>query len=99
MISATAVNVMLPAPNFGPPPPFTESPVFDSMRDLFAGNVSSAPQVILTDRLVTEHSQWASYNLGELIGLRGLWSLAPLLLAFLMFLYYSRSAAAPTRLR
>jgi hypothetical protein len=86
MISATAVDVMLPAHNSGPPPPMTTNPVFDSIRDLLSGHLSMSTQVILNYAPPDSPlSKWASYNLGELIGLTGLWSLVPLILAFLAF--------------
>lgn len=80
MFSATAVDVMLPAHNSGPPPPLTTNPVFDSIRDLLAGHVSISTQVIL--------NYAPPDNLGELIGLTGLWSVVPALLAFLSFARY-----------
>jgi len=89
MLSVTAVNVMLPAHNSGPPPPMTTNPVFDSIRDLLAGQISVSTQVILSDTPDFVHSKWASYNLGELIGLTGLWSLLPVMPAFLGFAWYA----------
>ena len=84
MISATAVEVMAPGPNGGVPPP--SSPIIDSIVQLASGEVSVSEQGMLD--YVPTHSpneEWDSYNVGELLGLRGSFSLAPLVVATLIF--------------
>jgi hypothetical protein len=89
MLSASAVLVMVPGPDQGPPPRF--SPAVVCLYQLAAGQVSISTQGILdfaptfsTDR------KWASYNLGELVGLHGVASLIPIGLAFLAFVLLAR---------
>jgi hypothetical protein len=76
MFSVTAVQLMVPAPNGGRPSP--SNPIVDSVRQLWRGQVSTSTQSML-DYVPSHTAQqvWASYNLGELIGLRGLASILP----------------------
>ena len=81
MLGASAVNVMVPAPNSGPPLP--TSAVLMNLRELANGHVSTSTQGVLDygpapPQEASAHF-WDSYNLGELIGLRNLASLVPLL--------------------
>ena len=91
MISATAVEVMVPGPNGGPPPP--SSPITDSIGQLASGEVSVSSQSML-DYLPAHspHEEWDSYNLGELLGLSGLFSLAPIAIAMLVFWFFVHRA-------
>ena len=84
MLCVTAVLVMVPAPNEGPPLP--SNPVLDSIGKLASGQVSISTQGIRD--ILPIHSpneRWDSYNVGELLGLPGLWSLAPIGLALIAF--------------
>jgi hypothetical protein len=84
MLCVTAVQVMIPGPNEGPPPP--SNPIADSFGQLAAGKVSVSVQGMLD--YVPSHSpneEWDSYNVGELLGLPGLLSLAPISLAIVVF--------------
>jgi hypothetical protein len=86
MISATAVEVMVPSPNEGPPPP--TSPVTGSIGQLASGEVSVSAQGML-DYLPARspNEEWDSYNVGELLGLTDIFSLAPMVIATLFFGY------------
>lgn len=91
MISATAVEVMVPSPNEGVPPP--SSPITDSIEQLASGEVSVSAQSMLD--YMPAHSptqQWDSYNLGELLGLSGLFSLLPMAAATLVFGFFVHRA-------
>lgn len=90
MVSASAVLVMAPAPSFGPPPPGA-NPILDSIEQLFRGQVSTSVQGMMDYvPAYSPHSDWDSYNLGELTGLHGAWSLIPAALAFLAFWWVGR---------
>lgn len=84
MICATAVQVLVPGPNGGPPPPSYS--ITDSIGQLASGEVSVSSQGML-DYLPAHspHEQWDSYNVGELLGLSGVFSLAPIVAATLVF--------------
>jgi hypothetical protein len=84
MLSVSAVTVMVPAKDDGPPPRF--NPVFACLSELAAGRVSISRQGILDFAPTSSNdSKWASYNLGELAGLHGLTSLIPVGVVFLLF--------------
>jgi hypothetical protein len=87
MVGVSAVLVMIPAPNNGPALPV--NPVFFCLRELAAGHLSISTQSIL-DYVPVPGRQWASYNLGELLGLHGLASLLPILLVLLAFALLAR---------
>jgi hypothetical protein len=79
LATATAI-LILPGPNFGPPP--DDDPVRVVIGEVMHGRVSQSRQSILEfspTRRPTEDDFWDSYNLGEVAGLRGLASLVPLL--------------------
>ena len=92
MLSVTAVQVMVPAPNGGHPP--LVSPVHWSLRELLAGHVSTSTQGIL-HYLPVNADEWASYNLGELVGLDGLASLVPIAFGFVIYAYFVISRTTP----
>jgi hypothetical protein len=76
MFSVSAVQVMVPAPNDHIDKRL--DPVSDSVRRLSQGEVSASTQSMLDYGPVKlEDGMWASYNLGELVGLRGLPSVVP----------------------
>jgi hypothetical protein len=85
MFSVSAVQLMVPAPNDRVDQRF--DPVSDSVRRLKNGEISASTQSML-DFLPThtERSEWASYNLGEVVGLEGLTSLVPVVLILLAFM-------------
>ncbi|MCX5660568.1 MAG: hypothetical protein NTW19_12715 [Planctomycetota bacterium] len=90
MLAVTAVAAQMPGPNFGPPPspdlPYA-NPVVQALQRLWEGRLSVYPFHIITpaepeafrryDRS-SPPAQWASYNLGHLLGMPRLWSLLPL---------------------
>jgi hypothetical protein len=80
MLAVAAVLLMVPAPNGGSPP--LSSPVADCIRLLAQGQVSVSVQGML-DRLPVQaaNARWDSYNLGELVGLRGPVSVLPAVFA------------------
>jgi hypothetical protein len=76
MLSIAAVELMVPSPNGGAARPL--NPVADSLRQLRAGDISLSTQGMLDYVPVRKkRSRWASYNLGELVGLTGLDSVTP----------------------
>ena len=79
MFCVAAVRTMVPAPSGGQVPAW--DPVADCIERLAAGQVSISTQGVL-DYVPTKGpmAPWASYNLGEVIGLRGLFSVVPALL-------------------
>jgi len=78
MLAVTSVGVMLPALPFGPPRhPYPHELIFPAILN---GDVSINGASVLGARFDApggELAQWASYNVGELFGLEGLWSLGP----------------------
>ena len=89
MICVSAVLVMVPGPNQGPPPYF--SPVRFCFDYLGAGMVSISTTGMLDIRPTFSNNRpWASYNLGELAGLHGVASLIPIGLALLAFVLLAR---------
>jgi len=79
VLAVTAVRVMVPAPNGGDPIPL--DPVRLSLGELAHGRVSTSSQSVLERRPHrAPENAWDSYNLGELVGLRGAWSLLPALI-------------------
>ena len=84
MTAATATLVMVPGPNDGPPPPGRD-PVLETLALAAAGDVSMSEGAVFErfpgpskDPRVDD--RWDSYNVGELLGLRGLWSVLPVAL-------------------
>jgi hypothetical protein len=84
MTAATTALVMVPGPTLGPPPAGRD-PVRETLVLALGGAVSLNEQAVFeylprasADPAVDD--QWDSYNLGELMGLGGLWSVLPLLL-------------------
>ena len=76
MFSVSAVQVMAPAPNDRVDARM--DPVSDSVRKLSRGEVSVSTQSMLDIKpMKSESAVWASYNLGEVMGLRGLASVVP----------------------
>ena len=84
MFSVSAVQLMVPAPNDKVDKRF--DPVSDSVRRLKNGEISVSTQSML-DYVPTpsERAEWASYNLGEVVGLKGLASLLPVTLILFAF--------------
>jgi hypothetical protein len=88
MLSVAAVRVIVRSPDRGTAP--NHDPVGDSLYGVISGKISTSTQGVL-DYLATENSPWASYNLGELVGLHGTASVVP---AFLVLLGLASVAAA-----
>lgn len=88
MLSVAAVRVIVRSPDRGTAP--NTDPVGDSLYGVVSGKISTSTQGVL-DYLATEQSPWASYNLGELVGLHGSASVMP---AFLVLLGLAGFAAA-----
>lgn len=84
MFSVTAVQLIVRAPNGGTAA--QSDPVGDSLYGLMVGKTSASTQGML-DYLPTSSSKsvWASYNLGELVGLRGIASVLPAALVLVAF--------------
>jgi len=104
MVAASAVRVMVPAPNSGPP--VSGSAVFEDVRELMSGQISTSTQGVLDYGAAPPEAAavhfWDSYNLGELLGLRGTASLLPLLgviggFVTVVQLRFARSAEKPDR--
>lgn len=84
MGAATSTLVMVPGPSEGPPPPGRD-PVMETLVLASRGQVSYNRQAVFErfpgpspDPAVDD--RWDSYNVGELLGLRGLWSVLPVVL-------------------
>ncbi len=107
MLIATSVLVMVPAPNQELRP---NNPVTTLVPFFFNGEVSINTQSMLERVPSTGYDEvwarmvqgtpatgeaWDSYNLGELLGLRGLWSLLPLLGLLLPLGMHLRRIGAP----
>jgi hypothetical protein len=82
MFSVSAVQLMVPAPNDRIDTRL--DPVSDSVRRLSRGEVSTSTQSMLdyvpvhsSPNDLSEPAAWASYNLGEVMGLHGLQSVVP----------------------
>jgi hypothetical protein len=76
MFSVSAVQVLVPAPNERDDKRL--DPVSDSVRRLTNGVISASTQSMLDLQPVdSERAKWASYNLGELVGLTGVASVVP----------------------
>jgi len=89
MVTVSAVLVMVPGPNEGPPPFF--SPVRFCLDYLGAGLISVWTTGMLDIRpTFSDDRKWASYNLGELVGLHGVASLIPIGLVLLGFVLLAR---------
>ncbi len=87
MLIVSAVTVMVPAPDSEPP---LVSPVLACLGQLAAGRVSISAQSILDLPATPYYSEWASYNLGEIAGLRGWASLIPIGVVILLFVLLAR---------
>jgi hypothetical protein len=79
MLVVTSVQLMVPGPNRGAPP--STNPVAQCFELVLEGRVSVSRQSVFERRPgVSGGDRWDSYNLGELAGLSGAWSLVPPLL-------------------
>jgi hypothetical protein len=87
MFAVSAVTVLIPAENQGPPPPI--SPVSACIRLLVAGRVSVSTSE-LPGLEATPADEWTSCNLGQLFGLHGLASLVPIVLVLVLFVCFAR---------
>jgi hypothetical protein len=85
MLCVTSVLLSWPMTLTGPPRDITPSPVVESIKKLGKNEVSICRQGVW-DIFPAEADStrprdfWASYNLGEVAGLRGVWSLVPVVL-------------------
>jgi len=87
MLAVTSVAVMLPAPDFGPPQhPYPYEIVGRALSDGLVSVSSVSVAGPAFDLPGSTTGPWASYNLGEVCGLNGLWSLAPALVLVLAIL-------------
>jgi hypothetical protein len=96
MVGVTAVCVMIPAENFGPP--IDINPTVRAVSILFRDHVSISRQSVLEYRPGAAlagglNDAWDSYNLGEVWGLEGWMSLMPLAVAAFGFCAVCRAAA------
>jgi len=83
VLAVSAVDSFMPAPNIWPVSDqelTANNPIQWASQSLRQGQLSINTQSML-EKFPSDDSpsDWDSYNLGELIGLRGLWSLLPLL--------------------
>ena len=88
MVGVTAVCVMIPAENFGPP--IDINPTARALDVLFEGRVSISRQSVLDRNPATAlpgglDDWWDAYNLGEVWGLEGPVSLLPVAAAVVLF--------------
>jgi len=89
MLIVSAVSSMLPASDFGPPQDF--NPVRFAILTFLRGEVSVSQHSILEfgPGVPVIHGAsdfWDSYNLGEVMGLRGIESVLPVLIVLCIFL-------------
>ena len=89
MFAVTAVQVMIPSPNRGVA--IAVNPVFESIILLVRGKVSISTQHMLdycpTPGAPESWNHWDSYNLGEVLGLGGIYSLIPLVTVLVLCIY------------
>jgi hypothetical protein len=92
MFSVAAVQLMVPDVSQEANRPI--DPIAYRVRRLFRGELSASSQSVL-DLLPTTESrgEWASYNLGEQFGLRGVYSLVPAAALVLLVLGVAQRAA------
>ena len=85
MLAAATTLVMVPGPDGGGPPPPGRDPVLETLELAAGGAVSVNPQAIFENlpgpsRDPAVDDRWDSYNVGELLGLEGIWSVLPVVL-------------------
>jgi hypothetical protein len=111
MLVSTSVLVSVPAPDNAL---VSRSPLAMLLPFLFSGQLSISTQSMLErvpslnynllwariqQGIPSPGEQWDSYNLGELVGLQGLWSLLPLLLLVPPVILHARRLAATSSAR
>jgi len=95
MLCVSAVRLTVPGPNDGDAPDL--NPLWNTARVLASGNVSINDQSILERSRTSEVSgddRWDSWNVGEILGLKGWLSLLPAC-GLVLALYYFAASGWP----